>query len=218
SSRAGDNTTNPQRRCDHSVPMPGTKSVPRRPPRAANQNRPSPGIVALKLFVCQACGNQLYFENRSCGRCGHQLAFVPEKQTISALEPEGNGFRALAEADGVRSLCANAGFDAYNWLVDAGSTDDYCRACRHNGTVPNLSDAAHLDRWRQLEIAKHRLFYSLLRWNLPVKTRAEDPGHGLIFNFLADDLAGEKVMTGHDNGLITIALSEADDSERERRR
>ena len=78
---------------------------------------------------------------------------------------------------------------------------------------------AHLDRWRELEIAKHRLFYSLLRWNLPVKTRAEDPDHGLIFNFLADDLAaGEKVMTGHDNGLITIALSEADDSERERRR
>src|SRR5215207_4522163 len=27
-----------------------------------------------------------------------------------------------------------------------------------------------------------------------------------------------KVMTGHDNGLITIALAEADDAERERRR
>jgi hypothetical protein len=173
----------------------------------------------LKLFVCQVCGNPLCFENLSCGCCGHQLAFVPEQQVISALEPEGSGFRALAEANGERSLCANAGFDACNWLVDAGTTDTYCRACRHNGTVPNLSDTAHLDRWRELEIAKHRLFYSLLRWNLPVKTRTEDRDHGLVFNFLADDLAaGEKVMTGHDNGLITIALSEADDSERERRR
>jgi hypothetical protein len=177
------------------------------------------GIVTLKLFVCQVCANPLCFENRSCERCGHQLAFVPEEQVISALEPEAGGFRALAEVNGHRSLCANAGFDACNWLVDAGTTDIYCRACRHNGTVPNLADAAHLDRWRELEIAKHRLFYSLLRWNLPVKTRTEDPDHGLIFNFLADDLAaGEKVMTGHDNGLITIALAEADDSERERRR
>jgi len=200
--------------------IPGTKFALRRPHEAQVETGPIPiGIVALKLFVCQACGNQLYFENRSCGRCGRQLAFMPERQTISALEPEGNGFRALAAANGQRSLCANAGFDACNWLVDAGTSDTYCRACRHNGTVPNLSDAVHLDRWRELEIAKHRLFYSLLRWNLPVKTRIEDPDHGLIFNFLADDLAaGEKVMTGHDNGLITIALSEADDGERERRR
>ena len=49
-----------------------------------------------------------------------------------------------------------------------------------------------------------------IRWKLPVKTRTEDPEHGLVFDFLADDPgAAQKVMTGHDNGLITIALSEA---------
>ena len=32
------------------------------------------------------------------------------------------------------------------------------------------------------------------------------------------DAGGPKVLTGHDNGLITIALVEADDDERERRR
>ncbi|HEX2943164.1 MAG TPA: putative zinc-binding metallopeptidase, partial [Rhodopila sp.] len=39
-------------------------------------------------------------------------------------------------------------------------------------------------------------------------------------DFLADapDPGAPKVMTGHDNGLITIALIEADDAERERRR
>jgi hypothetical protein len=83
--------------------------------------------------------------------------------------------------------------------------------------VPDLSNPDYLGRWRELEIAKHRLFYSLIRWKLPVKTRAEDPAHGLIFNFLADD-PGQRVMTGHDNGLITIALTEADDIEREKRR
>ena len=73
--------------------------------------------------------------------------------------------------------------------------------------------------WRELEVTKHRLFYSLLRWKLPLKTRAEDPQHGLIFNFLADDPAtGHKATTGHDNGVITVALTETDDIERERRR
>jgi hypothetical protein len=177
----------------------------------------------LKLFVCQACGNILYFENRSCGRCGRRLAFLPEKVTLSAIESnepaEGSTWRALADGGEGRVLCANAGLDACNWLLARGEMSGYCRACRHNGTVPDLSDQSRLAGWRELELAKHRLFYSLLRWKLPVKTRAEDPAHGLIFNFLADDPAlDQKIMTGHDNGLITIALTEADDIERERRR
>lgn len=173
----------------------------------------------MKLFVCQACKNILYFENRSCGRCGHQLAFMPERQTLSAIEPTDNGFRTLADDRTGRFFCANAEHDACNWLLEVGENAGFCRACRHNGTIPNLSDPAQLAGWRELEVAKHRLFYSLIRWKLPVKTRIEDPEHGLIFNFLADDPAGQqKVLTGHDNGLVTIALAEADDFERERRR
>jgi hypothetical protein len=173
----------------------------------------------LKLFVCQACGNVLYFENRLCERCGHQVAFLPEKELLSAIEPDGASFKTLADRGEGRMLCRNAELDACNWLTDPGSGDAYCRACRHNGTVPDLSDPARLAGWRELEVAKHRLFYSLLRWKLPLKTRAEDAAHGLIFNFLADDPnSGQRVMTGHDNGLITIALTETDDIERERRR
>ena len=173
----------------------------------------------MKLFVCQACANILYFENRACGRCGHRLAFMPEKVTLSAIEGCGSTWKTLADGGEGRVLCANAGLDACNWLLEPGETSGYCRACRHNGTVPDLSDPARLSGWRELEWAKHRLFYSLIRWELPVKTRAEDSAHGLIFNFLADDpVTEQKVMTGHDNGLITIALTEADDIERERRR
>src|SRR6266851_5333318 len=147
----------------------------------------------VKLFVCQ-----------SCGRCGHQLAFLPEKVTLSAIEGDGASWKTLADGGEGRILCANAGLDACNWLIEPGGTSGYCRACRHNGTVPDLSEPSRLAAWRELELAKHRLFYSLIRWKLPLKTRAEDPAHGLIFNFLADDpAAGQKVMTGHDNGLIT---------------
>ena len=86
---------------------------------------------------------------------------------------------------------------------------------------PNLGDRAKLLLWRKMEAAQHRLFYALRRFVLPLETRAEDPEHGLAFDILADpppESSGPKVMTGHDNGLIMIALVEADDAERERRR
>jgi len=173
----------------------------------------------MRLFSCQACGNIVYFENRSCGRCGHRLAFMPERMTLSALKPAGDQWQPLGNPEQRRWLCRNAERDACNWLVDEGSNDAFCAACRHNGTVPDLSHPTRLAGWRELETAKHRLFYSLMRWKLPLKTRAEDPRHGLIFNFLADDPAtGHKVMTGHDDGVITVALTETDAIERERRR
>lgn len=173
----------------------------------------------MKLFVCQACGNVLYFENRACERCGHRVAFLPEKETMSALEPDNEAWATLADKGRGRMVCRNAHYDACNWLTDASDSTGYCRACRHNGIVPDLSDSAQLAGWRELEVAKHRLFYSLIRWKLPLQTRQDNPEHGLIFNFLADDPnSGQKILTGHDNGLITIALTETDDIERERRR
>ncbi|MET4067330.1 hypothetical protein ABID58_002119 [Bradyrhizobium sp. S3.2.6] len=177
----------------------------------------------MKLFVCQACGNVLYFENRACERCGHKVAFLPEKETMSAIEPDeeagGGTWTTLADRGKGRMLCRNAEYDACNWLTDVSDTTGYCRACRHNGIVPDLSDPAQLAGWRELEVAKHRLFYSLIRWKLPLQTRQDNPEHGLIFNFLADDPnSGQRILTGHDNGLITIALTETDGIERERRR
>jgi hypothetical protein len=51
-----------------------------------------------------------------------------------------------------------------------------------------------------------------------LSTRGDDPG-GLAFDFLVSPPPGEPlVMTGHERGLITINLAEADDSERERQR
>ena len=69
-----------------------------------------------------------------------------------------------------------------------------------------------------MEIAKHRLFYTLIELGLPLTTRSQDPKEGLVFEFLEDPASGKKVMTGHDDGRITIAIAEADDAERERRR
>ena len=169
----------------------------------------------MKIFSCRVCANVLYFENRVCGKCGHRLGYAPEREALLPFAEDATG--RLATNGDRRSLCANAARDACNWLIPEGQEGGYCLACRYNGTVPDLSFPENLERWRELEVAKHRLLYSLLRWRLPLRTRAEDPEHGLVFNFLADT-PNQKVMTGHENGVITIALAEADDIERERRR
>src|SRR6202040_3123541 len=96
----------------------------------------------------------------------------------------------------------------------------FCRSCRLTRVIPNLSREEHWAAWYRLEVAKRRLMYTLLALRLPVVSRSEDPERGLAFEFLADseDPAAPRVMTGHDNGVITVNVAEADDVERERRR
>src|SRR5215472_9759421 len=110
----------------------------------------------MKLFECQYCGQPLYFENTRCESCGRELGYLPEKETMTALEPERGAWRALA--DGARYLhCANAEHAVCNWLLPAKSSERLCLACRHNRTIPNLSRPENLTNWRKIEVAKHRL-------------------------------------------------------------
>jgi hypothetical protein len=174
----------------------------------------------MKLFICNHCGHTVYFENATCEACGHALGYLARENHMVALKPDGDAFRSVAVPKNRYRYCDNARYGACNWLVDAKPNGDlFCLACRHNDTVPDLSDPVNLTRFQVIERAKKRLFYSLLRLGLPLETRAENPAHGLAFRFLADFSDGTApVMTGHEDGIITIALVEADDAERERRR
>ncbi len=174
----------------------------------------------MKLFECQNCGQPLYFENTRCESCGLRLGYLPERETITALEQADGVWRALAAPEGLCRFCANAQHDVCNWLIAADHAETFCAACRHNRTIPDLSQPQNAARWRKIELAKHRLFYTLLKLRLPLTTRPEDP-NGLAFDFLAvpkGPTAAPPVMTGHASGLITLNLAEADDSERERAR
>ena len=128
----------------------------------------------MKLFECQACGQPLYFENDRCESCGRPVGFLSDSQALSALDAReaGRTFRALAAPDPAVRLCANAGYRACNWLVPADGPEAFCTACRHNRTIPDLSLPENLERWRRLETAKRRLFYTLLRLGLPPEARA----------------------------------------------
>ncbi len=169
----------------------------------------------MRLFKCQGCGQLLYFENTICERCGRRLGYLPDAGELSAVEPDGANWIALADPVPRYRFCANWELRACNWMVGADEGQPYCQACRHNRTIPDVSDPVQHLNWCRTEEAKRRLFYSLLALRLPVPTVASGDPEPLVFDFLADLPDGPKVITGHDSGVITIALAEADDALRE---
>jgi hypothetical protein len=182
--------------------------------------------ASMKLFVCQHCEQILFFENVGCTRCGHKLAYLPELETLSALDPAGTGdghlWQALAERRAGRSalyrLCSNyLEHGVCNWAVPAEDPDPLCRACRLNNVIPNLSEPGALEVWARVEVAKRRLIYTLSSLHLPVEPGSERNPHGLRFDFLREQ-PGEKLLTGHHQGVITLNIAEADDPFREKMR
>lgn len=168
----------------------------------------------MKLFECQSCGNPLYFENTRCQRCQHLTGYLPDLEVVSAVEPDGDKWIALVDPGKRYRFCANWELHACNWMVrsDAGTT--VCRACQHNRTIPDLSDPARHALWQRIEEAKRRLIYSLIKLKLPTPSLASGDAAPLVFDFLAD-APQRKVMTGHEDGVVTISLQEADDVVRE---
>jgi hypothetical protein len=175
----------------------------------------------MKLFECQNCGQALYFENTSCESCGLRLGYLPDQQVVTALQEADGLWRSLAVPQPLYRFCANARYNVCNWLVGCDHPEIFCAACRHNRTIPDLANPENLLHWRKIELAKHRLFYTLLKLRLPLTTRTDDT-NGLAFDFLSPpaDGSGEApaVVTGHAGGLITLNVAEADELERERQR
>jgi hypothetical protein len=176
----------------------------------------------MQLFECQGCGSALHFENSQCLTCARAVGYLQDRFVMSALEGGAAHFHALGAGGKDYRYCDNAAHGVCNWCVPAESSERYCEACRHNHLVPDLTIAENLVRWRKIELAKRYVVRSLLRWRLPHPNKADDPERGLAFDFLGDIESGggaaARVMTGHDNGLITLNVVEGDDAEREKRR
>jgi hypothetical protein len=169
----------------------------------------------MKLFACDVCGQVVYFENSQCLRCEARLAFDPEQACMVAVAPVGDRWARVTDQETQWRMCANAMHSACNWLIASEDASAFCRACRHNRTIPDLSSAHRLSAWRRIEVAKRRLYYTILRLRLPAPSPGSGDAEPLVFDFLADTPDLPRVMTGHDNGLVTISLSEADDAARE---
>jgi hypothetical protein len=182
----------------------------------------------MKTFNC-ACGELIFFENVTCVACGRELGFLPDVLRLSSLEPAGNGVVKANESKHGKQLykkCQNNAKESVcNWLIPAetrsGQEEDlFCVSCRLNQTIPDLSRQQNHALWLRMEVAKRRLVYSLLNFRLPIANKTDDPEQGLAFAFLEDQMKPDgsvsKVLTGHEHGLITLNIAEAEDSVREK--
>ncbi len=173
----------------------------------------------MEIFKCTHCGQIIYFENESCVQCGYPLGFEAKKLSLCPLTfGDNNTCTLYNQHDQVYRYCENHQYGVCNWLVKEDSETPYCEACDLNSTIPNLSQPEAVNRWAVIENAKHRLVYSLLKMKLPLISKNTDADIGLTFDFLADLKGKPRILTGHDNGLITLNIVEADDVEREKSR
>ena len=178
----------------------------------------------MKLFHCDNCGSAVFFENVKCLHCASTLAFLPDRLSLNAIEqvPEAEGLwrRIRKNRPSARHyrLCQNSTQqEACNFAIPAADPNPLCVCCRLTQMLPDLSTPGNHARWFRIEVAKRRLFYTLARLGLASVNPPDGDRDGPVFQFLADQ-PGQRVMTGHSNGVITLNVAEADDDERVRRR
>jgi hypothetical protein len=175
----------------------------------------------MKVFHCDHCRQLLFFENVQCVNCGHLLAYLPDLGVVGSLDQAGDGLwsspipRAIGRT---YRLCDNyTRQNVCNWAIPADDPHSYCLSCSLTQVTPNLQVPGNHQAWYRMETAKRRLVYSLMSLGVPIVSKAEDE-RGLAYNFLSDEQTPNHapVLTGHDNGVITINLAEADDVHREK--
>jgi len=174
----------------------------------------------LRPFACPNCRCLCHFEVRVCSACKVTLAYDPQIDGFRFLADGATVWRAEDGVDAAVVVCANNNdFQVCNWLVPTADTTTLCRACRHNNMIPDLTVFGVRERWAKVEAAKRRLFHTLIKLGLPLDTPQRQR---LAFNFLYDPAAERdgrgEVLTGHESGLVTLNLVEADDALRERNR
>lgn len=179
----------------------------------------------MKTFHCQFCGHPIFFENVTCLQCASALAFLPDRMTMAAIEPVPQEpalwrprMRGRHGSQARYRLCHNhTQYQACNFAVPGKDPNPLCVSCRQTRVLPDLSVADNHDRWYRVEAAKRRLFYTLAKLGLVSTDPPDGQRDGPVFEFLAD-LPDQQVMTGHQEGVITLNVAEADDTERLRQR
>jgi len=69
--------------------------------------------------------------------------YLPDRAVLSAVEPKGATWIALASPHQHHRFCANWERQGCNWMVSADEGEALCIACRHNRTIPDISDPAN---------------------------------------------------------------------------
>lgn len=118
------------------------------------------------------------------------------------------------DIDGTRWVRCENWSRQCNWLVEADSGSSQCFSCRLTRRRPDDTDTVALAKLEETAVAKRRLLIQLFELGLPVTPYYEKEG-GLAFELISSVTTGERVITGHANGVITIDLAESLDAHRE---
>ena len=186
----------------------------------------------MKTFHCDNCDAQVFFENTFCGSCGWMLGYQPELQAINSYlpldgddqaqsPPASRRWRSVRKVNEGRVFrqCVNYWRENIcNWMIDEQDPNELCASCRLTRVIPSLEDERNRVLWGRLETAKRRLLHSMWTLRLQPVPKVDDQEAGLAFEFLQDMPHGERVLTGHADGVITINIAEADPAYRERAR
>ncbi|MFV8316147.1 zinc-binding metallopeptidase family protein [Mycobacterium sp. 23] len=171
----------------------------------------------MRDFHCPNCGQRLAFENSECLNCHSALGFSLDQMALLVIaKRDQDSEHAGAVAANEYQLCANLYVAECNWLVPVGHPGGLCESCALTIERPNDNDTVGLAEFARAEAAKRRLVAELHELNLPIIGRDQDPDYGLAFRLLSS--AHENVITGHENGVITLDLAEGDDVHREQLR
>jgi len=149
----------------------------------------------------------VFFENDRCLACGTVLGFEPDSFSMVAVVLPG------AYDPGGWAACANAAVAQCNWVVPSAAAGTLCRSCALTRTRPADTDPEAHGWFIEAEAAKRRLVAQVVDLGLPLVSFAQAPD-GLGFDLLTSRF--DQVTTGHEDGLITVDLAEADDAHRER--
>ncbi len=144
----------------------------------------------MRAFACPTCQHLVFFHNSVCLSCQSPLAYDPDAASIVVADDQ--------------RRCTNFSLASCNWLTDRPH-HPRCRCCRLTRTRPQDGDGAAVTMWADVESAKRRLVFQLLSLGLPIRT--------LQFDLLSS--ADGPVVTGHNDGVITLDLAESDDAYRE---
>ncbi|MEL0456262.1 putative zinc-binding metallopeptidase [Flavobacteriaceae bacterium SZ-1-7] len=161
----------------------------------------------MKIFKCPNCASTIFFENSRCVNCGNVLGY--DAVSDGFIIP--NSYNSYYNNN--FKFCDNHKYGICNWLIEDDGNHIFCKACELNRKVPAESDTENFQKWKKLEVAKHRLVYQLLKLNLPLESKIKN-NQGIAFDFLSENNS-DNMVTGHAGGVITILLSEADSVHRE---
>ena len=159
------------------------------------------------------CNNFTPFEADRCHTCHTALGLHPPTLSMLAVTD------GAASADGQRWIrCTQNATLGCNWLTHEEERDAYQRGrCVADSLIrrePDASDTIAREKLVPTASALRRLVYQLLDIGLPVDPFWRHDG-GLAFDLVSSYSAGERVVIGHANGVITIDLVESLDVYRE---